>query len=92
MKKQTNKSIEERDDMFPFESKPDFVNDVGIKWWLYKGMTEKLHKGQVFNVEFPSGERQRVILQDGNIVYETQDIDSLCCRIDVLNLIENKLT
>ncbi len=55
----------------------EFVNDLGVKWWRLDW------PGVFFLTEFPSGERKWVALNDGQVVYETDDIGALSLWADL---------
>lgn len=47
---------------------PDFVNGEGIKWWDVGGM---------WMVELPTGEREYVALENGQVVYSSAQFEAV---------------
>lgn len=67
---------------------PEFTDELGVKYWRDKSMQEYAKKNgvkaQCLFAELPSGERQRVIVENGRVVFESQSMDAVACRIDVM--------
>jgi hypothetical protein len=83
----------------PFEGKPDFINEKGVKWWLDKQLTnycerEDLNgiklKMKVFYVEEPDGRKTRMLIDANGPVYENQKLEDMAVHIDILKLMESK--
>lgn len=80
-----------------FSRNPDFINELGVKWWLDVDTTEYARKSDsfgtqllevtVFFIEKPSGERSRVIVDNGTICGEHQALEATACMIDVMKLL-----
>ena len=78
----------------PWDTKPDAVNEMGVKWWLDKDTTryaiaaasvKKVKTDiRVFFVETPEGERTRLIIQDGQPVSDCQSLEGIGAKIDML--------
>lgn len=75
----------------PFETEPDFVNDLGVKWWYDEFTTQYAQKPDFWGiklnaicyyVEEPNGNRTRVLVSDGNIIEEDQNLEALAVKID----------
>jgi hypothetical protein len=71
---------------FSFDSPPDFVNEIGVKWWVDHSLTryckENNLKMQVFAVEHPDGKRTRVLVDKDGIIEEDTGFEGMACRID----------
>lgn len=77
---------------------PDFVNDVGIKWYFDTHTTEYARSDSLkssgkgiatircYVVVFPSGEVTRVILDNNMPIYENTSLDAIGCFLDMLKL------
>ena len=78
---------------FDANSKPDFVNELGVKWWIDKSSTNYARNPD-FNdivldvvcyiVKFPNGKFERVIVQNGEIEFSSQKIEDIGCHIDIM--------
>lgn len=78
----------------PFDTPPDFVNELGVKWWRDPHTTEYAQRKDAFGVsldavgyfvELPEGDRTRLLLsKHGALLAEGQSIDALGTKIDVL--------
>ena len=76
-----------------FSTKPEFVNELGVKWWRDEDMTKYVQKPDVhgtsldmfcFFIEEPNGRRSRVLVsKDAGIVEEDQNLEALAIKIDV---------
>lgn len=83
-------------------NKPDFINDIGVKWWLDKSSTQYAHKKDVkgislknlyvYMVEETNGVRTYVIVdnENGEFVYENQQLEAIGVRIDMLKALKQK--
>lgn len=79
-----------------FETKPDFVNGIGIKWWLDKSCTEyaqeedlhgiSLPNVRVYDIEETNGNRTRVIIEDGEVVFDNPRLEDIGVRIDIMKV------
>lgn len=75
----------------PFWEKndPDFINDKGIKWWLDKDLTKYARNKPnceqmiAYVVKEPSGELNRLLVENEEIIYGTQVLEDLCVHIDI---------
>jgi len=80
--------------MIDFESKPDFVNSDGIKWWKDDNLTSYAKKRDItFNIsldlnvwatEFPNGFRSYVITDSKGAIFESQSMEAIGCHIDIM--------
>lgn len=73
-----------------WETKPDFVNERGVRWWLDRSTTDyarsRIKDAVVWLVQEPDGGMTRLLVVDGFIRYETQSIESMGTYIDLLKL------
>lgn len=79
-----------------FSTPPDFVNEKGIKWWIDKDTTEYARNPdnngiclnvRCFLVQETSGRKTRVIVSDNSIIYENQNYEAFCTKIDNMKTI-----
>jgi alpha-glucosidase (family GH31 glycosyl hydrolase) len=72
------------------EGPPDFTNEQGVKWWRDLSTTQYLRakglQGAIFLVEDTEKVRTRVLIQNGEMVYEQQNLEQLAVHIDILAL------
>lgn len=78
----------------PFDTEPEFVNELGIKWWQDKSTTEYARNpdsagtvlaAHVWFIEHPNGWRTRVIVSEqGEILDEAQALEDIGMKIDIL--------
>jgi len=83
-----------------FKTKPDFVNDTGIKWWVDKACTQWAREKNindvalpdvvVFLIEEPSSRRTRVIVENGEVVFDNQNLEAIGAHIDIMKLQRGK--
>lgn len=80
--------------MSPFNFPPDFVNELGVKWWSDKDLThyaklkvKKLNLA-VYLIEEVSGSRSRVVVESDSIVYASPRLEDVACFIDMCHLKE----
>lgn len=76
----------------PFSDEPDFVNDIGTKWWRDADTTQyaqKFDKNGIsldsvcFFVEDSSGYRTRVLISyTREIIEEDQTLEGMAIKID----------
>ena len=56
---------------------PDFINAQGVKWWIDEDTKRyadnKNVEGDFWVVELPSGEVNRIMTVNGNVVFETKN-------------------
>lgn len=69
---------------------PDFINELGVKWWLEKSLTQYAqHKGlsntRVWLVEEPSGRRTRLLVEGDAILADDQSLEGMGIKIDALS-------
>ncbi|WP_152467710.1 hypothetical protein [Gordonia terrae] len=71
-----------RHNPFALPSEPDFTNEIGVKWWgINAGRAED---GTAVYVEAPDGDRDYLILKDGEVLYGTKSLEALFYRFTVL--------
>jgi hypothetical protein len=81
-------------DIFKRGRKPDFINELGVKWWKQplpsRVKTAKLKKQiRWFYIEVPHEEvATHLILRDDEIIFESQQLDSVYSFLDLLPIIE----
>ena len=84
-----------------FETKPDFINGIGIKWWLDKSCTEyaqqedlihgiSLPNVRVYDIEEANGNRTRVIIEDGQVIFESPGLEDIGVYIDKMKVAKQK--
>jgi hypothetical protein len=79
---------------------PDFVNELGIKWWFDAETTKWAHRKDskgislpdihCFFIEKPDGYKSRVLIQNNKDIYESQSLEAVACRIDILKCIKQE--
>jgi len=76
----------------PFDTEPDFINDIGVKYWLDKSLTSYANRpdkygttlhGQIFFVEHPEFGRNRIYIEDQKIYAEETSLESIAQKIDL---------
>lgn len=77
----------------PFETEPDFMNELGVKWWRDDSTTHYAQKPDIhgttleavcFYLEEPNGRRTRVLISKaGEIIEEDQSLEALAVKIDI---------
>lgn len=74
------------------ETKPDFVNELGTKWWIEKDLTNYCKKedqygtkleATAFLVELVNGARSYVVVKNNQIIAESQSLETISIEIDV---------
>ena len=80
---------------YPFDDfEPDFINADGVKWWKRESFTRILIEGGVkaacYNVQFPNGKKQIVLLDEKGVFFETQSLEGIGSRIDIELLIAKR--
>jgi len=81
---------------------PDFVGPTGIRWWLNKSLTQwamapmgksksPLPKDtRVYLTEFPTGDKNFVVIMDGLPEYESKSMEGIAVWLDAQKLILTK--
>jgi len=82
-----------------FSKEPDHINEKGVKWWKDDFLTDHAaredHNGislkgiTVWLVEKPNGYRTRLIIENDKPIYESQQLEGIGFRIDVLKLLKH---
>ena len=77
---------------------PDWVNELGIKWWRDETIQEEhlnvTHKGvdlknlQAWIIQHPNGMLERVLTNATSVVYSTQSLEALFVYMDVLRYLK----
>lgn len=86
--------------ILPLDEPPTFVNDIGVKWWLDTSSTNYAQRPDYYGTTLPNitawivqtsnGYTTRC-LTDSNtnqIVYESQALDGIGSKIDMLKAME----
>lgn len=83
----------------PFQNEPDFINEIGVKWWLDKATTKYAKSADsigvtldvvCFFIEETNGRRSRVLVsKDKGAIYENQNLEALLSKIDILKFAMN---
>lgn len=78
----------------PWDKEPDFINEIGVKWWKDKDTTAYANKKNINNkslnatcwfIEEVNKNRTRVLLgSKGEILHETQSLENMLYMIDFL--------
>lgn len=78
--------------------KPDFINELGVKWWFDPDTTQwarKKNKNGIalldvycFFIEKPDGYRSRVLTRNDVDIYESQSLEAIVQHIDILKFLE----
>lgn len=80
-----------------FDSEPEFVNELGTKWWLDAHSTNYANQPdsngtaldvKVFYVEEASGRRTRVVVDHGEVIAEDQTLDGIGMKIDMFKFLK----
>lgn len=78
------------------ESQPDFVNDLGTKWWLDKDTIFWASRGdinllehdfQFWYVEMQDGFRSRLITKGKKIIYDNTSSEAIAIKIDIYKML-----
>ncbi len=77
----------------PWECKPDFINELGVKWWLDKETTQYARREDrngiklrviCYVIEEVNGRRTRVLIdEEREIIEEDQTLEGIGSKIDV---------
>jgi len=77
----------------PWKTEPQFTNAEGVKWWVDKDSNSYVkrkgfdtNKVNVWYVERPDGYKTRIIIENGEMVYESQQLEAIAVHIDVMAL------
>lgn len=78
-----------------FETTPTHINEIGVKWWLDKDLTnaakrKKLRGVVAWVIEEPNGRRTRVLTKGTELIYENATLDGITSRIELLALAKSK--
>jgi len=82
----------------PWETKPEFVNELGVKWWKDDHMTEYARNpdryGTVldavcFYAEHVDKTRTRLLVSrlNGQIIEEDSSIEGMACKIEIRKML-----
>ena len=80
-----------------FETEPDFINEIGVKWWKDDYITNYAQRedqngiklnGVGFYIQETSGRKSRVFIMDGKIIAADQTLDGIGCKIDILKMLK----
>lgn len=85
--------------LMPWEEgrKPDYVNGLGIEWYIDhisseyatgSGNGQVLKDHIVYVVKMPDGEVNRLIVNAGQIIFETKSLEAIGEEIDQLKLLQ----
>ena len=72
----------QRHNPFGLPKEPDFINDVGVKWWGIN-IGDQTYGTAVY-VEAPNGDSDYLIIKDGEIIYGTKGVEALAWRFTIL--------
>lgn len=82
--------------MFETDREPDHVNEQGTKWWLDEQPTvyaqKEDHLGtalpnvQCFIVEATDGVRNRVVVENGAVIFDNPNLEAIGAHIDMLKV------
>lgn len=80
----------------PTDNEPDFVNDLGTKWWLDDSLTAYAHTPNAkdvalpnvrcFIVELQGGVKRRLVVEGEEILREAGSIEDVATYLDLLKL------
>jgi len=74
--------------MIDFDSKPDFINEEGTKWWLDKDLTSYAKSKDLDLVcwitETKDGAKTRVLVDKDVPIHDTTTLDGMACHIDAI--------
>lgn len=81
-----------------FDGEPEFVNELGVKWWRDEHTTDYARRPDAngisldavcFGIEEPGGRRTRVLVSMAReIIEEDQSLESLAVKIDVRKMLK----
>ena len=73
---------------------PQHINEVGVSFWLDKGLTEwctkeddkgiSLPEHKVWIVQTPNGYRTRLLTHKQEILYESTGLENIATKIDMI--------
>jgi hypothetical protein len=76
------------------DTEPDFVNELGVKWWLHESLTKyagkplrtlpRLDDAIVYITEQPDGYKTFVLVLQGGVMREDQSLEGMAYKIDAL--------
>lgn len=75
---------------------PDFVNEKGVKWWAVRNLNERAMDKSVLGIsmpglqswlaELPSGERNYVLVLNGEPMAESQSLETIAAKLDMIKM------
>lgn len=81
-----------------FDTEPDFVNEIGVKWWRDTYTTQYAQKKDsqgtsldavCYYVEEVSGKRTRLLVhRSGTILADDQSLEGIGIKIDILKMLQ----
>lgn len=76
----------------PWDTPPEHVNEKSVKFWLDADLTryaarKSLTSVRVYFAEEPDGQRIRLIVDSGDLVYASQNLEAVACRLDVMSFL-----
>lgn len=79
------------------DREPDFVNDIGVEFWIDKSTTEYAYRMwnfkkdliSVWFVKFPDEKVSRVVIYDNKVIYDNMMVDAVACFIDAYAVANN---
>jgi hypothetical protein len=79
--------------ILPFDEEPDFVNELGVKWWKDETLTDYAQREDAlgtalnavcFYIEEPCGTKSRVLVSKGEEIMEVdQSLEGMAIKIDL---------
>ena len=82
----------------PFDTAPDFVNELGVKWWRDPALTDYAQRAdsqdtsleaEGWIIETPEGHRTRLLIsKTGSLLASGSAMDDIGMQIDVLKLLK----
>ena len=79
------------------DNEPDHVNDMGVKWWLEKGMTDYARKENINGTKLPNitafivekeGIKTRLLMDGEDIIYGNGNLEAVAVQINILKLLK----
>lgn len=79
--------------MIDTNSKPDAVNEKGIKFWLDRSLTDYAKRKGVTDIQvllamFPNGHTEWVIVRENCPIFASQVLETVACHIDAMAFYE----
>ncbi len=82
--------------MTPFDTEPDFINEIGVKWWRDPVTTDYARSpdrcgtvlaAQGWIIERPDGFRSRLLVSEaGEVIADDQLLEGMGIKIDLLKM------